>query len=273
VLVATPIGNLGDLAPRAVEALRTAAFVCCEDTRRTSTLLRHAGLRGVRMVVANEHTERSRVDEIVDALATGRDVAFVSDAGTPGISDPGERVVRGVLDAGFDVTAVPGPAAALMALVVSGLRTDRFVFEGFVPRSGRERTERLAAIAAETRTSVLHEAPHRLARTLADLAAVCGETRFVVLARELTKLHEEIWRGTLADAIRHVEERDPRGEYVIVLAGRPRDDAPVDDETIVAALTDALARGLSRRSATDEVAATLAVPRRRAYDLATRLGR
>jgi 16S rRNA (cytidine1402-2'-O)-methyltransferase len=273
VLVATPIGNLGDLSPRAVEAMRTAAIICCEDTRRTATLLRHAGISGIRMVVANEHTEHGRIDEIVEILASGRDVAFVSDAGTPGISDPGERVVRGVIAAGHTVTAVPGPAAVVMALVLSGLPADRFVFEGFVPRSGAERRARLAEVASERRTIVLYEAPHRLARTIDDLVTTCGPDRRLALCRELTKLHEEIWRGTLAEAAEHVATKDPRGEYVIVLGGRPVDLVVSDDDAVRAALTDAIARGASRKTAADEVAATLGVARKHAYDLATKLPR
>ena len=191
VLVSTPIGNLGDLTPRAVEALRSCALICCEDTRHSGKLLSHAGVSGVRLAVANEHTEAARVAEVIDLLAAGRDVAVVTDAGTPGISDPGSRLVRAVLDAGLPVSAVPGPAALVMALVISGFDTTRFVFEGFLPRSGRERTRRLAEVAAERRTSVLYEAPHRVQRTVADLAAACGGERRVALARELTKKFEE----------------------------------------------------------------------------------
>ena len=147
VLVSTPIGNLGDLPPRAVEALRAATLICCEDTRRTGRLLQHAGVTGVRMAVANEHTEAARTGQVLDVLGAGDDVALVTDAGTPGISDPGWRLVTAVVDAGFEVTAVPGPVALVMALVVSGLDTTRFAFEGFLPRSGRERTTRLGEVA------------------------------------------------------------------------------------------------------------------------------
>ncbi|MCB9393252.1 MAG: 16S rRNA (cytidine(1402)-2'-O)-methyltransferase [Acidimicrobiaceae bacterium] len=271
VLVATPIGNLGDLSPRAADALRAAALVCCEDTRRTGRLLQHAGV-SARMVVANEHTEIARIAEVLDLLAAGHDVALVSDAGTPGISDPGEHLVRAVLDAGHDVSAVPGPAAVVMALVLSGLPTTRFVFEGFLPRSGSERTHRIADVADERRTIVLYEAPHRLARTVGDLFAACGPDRQVALARELTKLHEEVWRGTLAEATVHVDHVEPRGEYVIVLAGAP--PAPdADDDTIRAALREALARGSTRKDAVATVTAALGVPKRRVFDLATSLPR
>jgi len=272
VLVATPIGNLGDLPPRAVEALQAATLICCEDTRRTGLLLHHAGVRGVRMAVTNEHTEHGRIGEVLDLLATGQSVAVVTDAGTPGISDPGERLVRAAIDAGHTVSAVPGPAAFVMALVVSGLPTARFVMEGFLPRSGQERAARLAEIATEHRTVVLHEAPHRVARTVADLGAVCGSDRRAVLARELTKMHEDVWRGTLADATAHLAATEPRGEYVVVLEGAPH-APPADDTTIAAALVDAIANGLSRSDAVATVVRALGVPKRRVYDIATSLPR
>jgi 16S rRNA (cytidine1402-2'-O)-methyltransferase len=272
LLVSTPIGNLGDLPPRAVEALAGAALICCEDTRRTGKLLAHAGVRGVRMAVTNEHTEHGRIAEVLDLLAAGRTVAVVTDAGTPGISDPGERLVRAAIDAGHAVSAVPGPAAFTMALVVSGLPTSRFVMEGFLPRSGAERARRLAEVAGEPRTVVLYEAPHRVARTVADLVAACGPDRHLVLARELTKLHEEVWRGTLAEAVAHLAASEPRGEYVVVLAGAPP-AAAADDDSIRAALLDALADGESRSSAVATVVATLGVAKRRVYDIATSLPR
>ena len=272
VLVATPIGNLGDLSPRAVEALRNAALICCEDTRRTGQLLSHTGIRGVPMAVTNEHTERSRVDEVIDVLNGGRNVALVSDAGTPGISDPGERLVRAVVAAGHRVSAVPGPAALVMAVVISGFDTSRFVFEGFLPRSGGERTQRLAEVASEHRTVVLYEAPHRVARTIADLRTVCGPERRVALARELTKMHEETWRGTLAEAVTHLSAHEPRGEFVVVLEGAPA-APPADDAAIRAALLTAMGDGESRSTAVATVMTALGVPKRRVYDIATALPR
>jgi 16S rRNA (cytidine1402-2'-O)-methyltransferase len=272
VLVSTPIGNLGDLPPRAVEALRTAALICCEDTRRTGKLLQHAGISGVRMAVANEHTERDRVEQVLRLLEAGSDVAFVSDAGTPGISDPGERLVRAVIDHGHRVSAVPGPAALVMALVISGFDTTRFAFEGFVPRSGSDRGRRLADVAAERRTTILYEAPHRVARTVTDLATHCGRDRRIVLARELTKLHEEVWRGTLGEAAAHLAEREPRGEYVLVLEAAPA-DGPADDDAITSALVTAMAGGDSRKAAIATVTAALGVSKRRVFDIATSLPR
>ena len=197
LLVATPIGNLGDISPRAVDALRSAALICCEDTRRTGKLMSHFGISGVRMAIANEHTETARIDQVLGLLAGGGTVAVVTDAGTPGISDPGELLVRAAIEHHHTVSAIPGPSADVMALIVSGLPSARYVFDGFLPRSGPERAVRLREACAERRTVVLYEAPHRLARTLADLVDGCGDERRVVLARELTKVHEEIWRGTL----------------------------------------------------------------------------
>jgi len=267
VLVATPIGNLADLSPRAIEALQTAALICCEDTRRTGGLLSHFGIRGVRMAIANEHTETARIDEVLDLLAAGRTVAVVTDAGTPGISDPGERLVAATIEAGHTVSAVPGPSADVMALVISGLPSARYVMDGFLPRSGPERAIRMREAAVESRTVVLYEAPHRLVRTLTDLHALCGGARRVVLARELTKIHEEVWRGTLAEALTHVAEREPLGEYVIVLAGAPSAAEATDDE-IRDGLTRELAGGASKKTAVATVADHLGVAKNRVYDLA-----
>ncbi|MFA5882885.1 MAG: 16S rRNA (cytidine(1402)-2'-O)-methyltransferase [Acidimicrobiia bacterium] len=273
VLVATPIGNLGDLAPRAVEALRSADVIAAEDTRRTRALLTHAGVPGGRRLIAvHEHNERARAAELVERIRAGARVAFVTDAGMPGISDPGERLVRVCSEAGLRVEVVPGPSAALAALVVSGLPTSRFVMEGFLPRSGKERTTRLAELSVETRTAVLFEAPNRVAATLGDLVAVCGGERRVVIARELTKRYEEVWRGTLTEAVAHVVDHEPRGEHVLVLAGASPTGAP-DDDAIRAAVQGLLGDGVSARDAAAEVAAALGVPKRRAYDIAIALRR
>jgi 16S rRNA (cytidine1402-2'-O)-methyltransferase len=272
VLVATPIGNLGDLSARAVDALRGADVVACEDTRRTGLLLQRVGVERTRLLRADEHAEHAVAAEVVRLLDEGAIVAVVTDAGTPGISDPGSRLVRAALDAGHDVTCVPGPVAAVAALVVSGLPTDRWVMEGFVPRSGAARAERLAEVAAERRTVVLYEAPHRVERTLTDLAVACGGERRIVMARELTKLHEEVWRGTLADACARVAAVAPRGEYVLVLDGAPP-PPPADTAEIEAALREVLDRGRSRKDAAAEVAAALGLRRNDVYDIALKLTR
>ena len=270
VLVGTPIGNLGDLSPRAVEALAGADVVCCEDTRHSRKLLSHAGLRSPRLVAVHEHNEREQADLVVRWLDEGKVVAVITDAGLPGISDPGELLVRAAADAGHVVEVVPGPSAALAGLVVSGLPTRRFCFEGFLPRKGSERARRLASMATEERTTVLFEGPHRLAATLADLAAACGPERRCALARELTKLHEEVWRGTLGEAAARAAQGVALGEHVVAVAGA--EPAEVDDETAAAAVAEALAAGLSARDAAAEVAATLSVSRNRAY-AATQAGK
>ena len=267
VLVGTPIGNLGDLSPRAAEVLAAADVIACEDTRRTGRLLAHLGLASPGYVVLNEHTEGDRTAELVARARAGADVVVVSDAGMPGVSDPGEWLVSQAVAAGVPVEVVPGPSSLLAALVVSGLTTSRFVFEGFLPRRGSARTERLGAVLRESRTTVLFEAPHRLARTLEDLVAVAGAERRIVLARELTKLHEEIWRGTLGEAVERIGAVEPRGEYVLVVDGAPP-TPDADDGAILEALADARRRGLSTRDASTEVADRLGVPRRRVYGLA-----
>jgi 16S rRNA (cytidine1402-2'-O)-methyltransferase len=267
VLVATPIGNLGDISQRARDALAGADLIACEDSRHSGRLVKHLGVADPAYVVVNEHTERETTARIVDAIAAGRTVALITDAGTPAISDPGAVVVRAVIEAGHTVTAVPGPAALVMALVLSGLPTTRFVFEGFIPRSGGDRERRLVDIATEERTVVLYESPHRVVRTLTDLADACGPDRRVAVARELTKLHEEVWRGTVADAVEWFTARDPIGEFVLVVDGAPP-AAPADEERITRAVDAALAEGLSVRDAADRVAADLGAPRRNVYRIA-----
>ncbi len=271
VLVGTPIGNLGDLAPRAVDALAGADVICCEDTRRTGRLLQHAGVARRTMLTVNDHTEAAAIADVVSRLGRGQRVAVVTDAGMPGISDPGERLVRAASADGHRVEVVPGPSAAITALVASGLPTGRFVFEGFLPRKGSGRSARLAEVAGERRTTVLYEAPHRLARTIADLAAACGSERRVVLGRELTKLHEEVWRGTLGQALDRLDEVEPRGEHVIVLDAAPEPDTATDED-IVAAVGQARAAGATTRDAAASVAGELGVSKRRVYDLAVRRG-
>ena len=262
-LVATPIGNLGDLQPRAIEMLAAAELVCCEDTRRTGLLLHHSGVKAKRMAVCNEHTEHDLIERVLGVLGSGGDVAVVSDAGTPGVSDPGERLVRAAIEAGHDVSSVPGPSAAVMAVTISGLDTSRFVFEGFLPRKGRERASRLAELASERRTSVLYEAPHRALRTLTDLGEVCGPDRDIVVARELTKLHETVVRGTLGS----IDIGEPRGEYVFVLAGALVDDTPATDEDVQRLLNEAIATGMTKRDAAAAVAEQTGRARRDVYQL------
>jgi 16S rRNA (cytidine1402-2'-O)-methyltransferase len=270
-LVATPIGNLGDLSPRAIEVLGHVQLVCCEDTRRTGRLLQHAGIRAERLAVCNEHTEFGLIDNVLDVLAGGGDVAVVSDAGSPGISDPGERLVVAAIAADHVVSAVPGPTAATMAVTISGLVSGRYVYEGFLPRKGRERAARIADIAKEARTVVLYEAPHRISRTLQDLLDACGPDRPVSVSRELTKLHEETIRGTLGDIAIAIDE--PRGEYVIVLGAAAVEPIELDDDAVRRELQLAIEGGATSSDAASEVAQRTGRRKRDVYDLAITLAR
>lgn len=266
VLVGTPIGNLGDLSGRAVEALAAADVVCCEDTRRTGRLLQHAGVHGTRLRRVDEHTEAEAAAEVCELVANGATVAVVTDAGMPALTDPGGQLVAACAAAGHTVTVVPGPSAGLAALAVSGLRAGRFCFEGFLPRKGKARAERLEQIARERRTTVVYESPHRLRSCLEDLAEACGPSRRGVVARELTKLHEEIARGSLADLCEWATG-PVKGEVVIVIEGAPEDDPEATDRELLEAAKALVAEGMSRRDAAAAAAATHGVPRRRVYNL------
>ena len=262
ILVATPIGNLGDLSPRAIEELAKADVICCEDTRRTGRLLAHAGVEKRPLMVVNDHSEAGQV-RAVPAPDRGERVAVVTDAGTPGISDPGERLVRAASAAGHRIEVVPGPSAAIVALVASGLPTGRFCFEGFLPRRGSGRTERLEALASERRTIVLYEAPHRLAVARSRTwRARWARDRRVAIAGELTKLHEEVWRGRLSDAADAVVA--PAVELVLIVQGAPESGLPPDEE-VEAALRRRLAAGLGTKAAATEVAEELGVSKRVVY--------
>jgi 16S rRNA (cytidine1402-2'-O)-methyltransferase len=252
--------------------LAEADLICCEDTRHTRKLLTHAGISGVALMAVHGHNEAEMAERVVAQVTAGATVALVSDAGMPGVSDPGQRVVAAATAAGLAVTVIPGPSAALAALVGSGLAGDRFCFEGFLPRKGRERADRLAEIAGEARTVVIYESPHRVAHTLDDLHQVCGPDRLVAVARELTKLHEQRWQGTLAAAVQWVRLTPPRGEWVLVLAGAVAPAADVDDTAVRDALLGRMAAGDDRRAAVAAVVAALKVPKRRAYALSLELG-
>jgi 16S rRNA (cytidine1402-2'-O)-methyltransferase len=269
-VVATPIGNLGDLTLRATETLSKVDVIACEDTRRTGNLLRHIGAKDFRYAVVNEHTEYDATNQIVDALNNGDDVALVSDAGTPGISDPGSLLVQAVIEAGHQVVPIPGASAAISTLSVGGLDTRRFFFEGFLPRDGKERTDRLAFLKSVPVTTVVYEAPHRIVKTLNELQQNLGGERRVVLARELTKIHEEIWRGSISDAIEHISNAEPIGEYVILIESAPPRPA-VTEDLIDSALKSALVDGRSVKDAANDVADMFQLPKRDLYERALRL--
>ncbi len=238
-LVSTPIGNLDDLSPRAAEVLRSVSRVLAEDTRRSRILVDRVGSEAT-LVSVREHNERARAEQIVAWLGGGEDLALVTDAGTPLVSDPGARVVDAVVAAGHDVTPIPGPSAPLAALVASGLPAERFTFLGFPARKGRDREADLTRIADSAETVVLFESPHRLVRLLEDLEPRCGPERRVCVAREITKLHEEFVRGTLSEALRYYRENAPRGEVTVVVA--PADVANEPGADMVQARAEAAER-------------------------------
>jgi 16S rRNA (cytidine1402-2'-O)-methyltransferase len=252
-LVGTPIGNLGDVSERSRATLADVDLVAAEDTRRTGRLLQHLGIARPLLSVF-EGNERERVGPILDALREGRDVALVTDAGMPSVSDPGYRLVRACADAGLEVRVVPGPSSVTAALVVSGLPTDRFVFEGFLPRKAGDRRERLTALAPERRTVVLFESPNRIAATLRELADAFGADRPAALCRELTKLHEEVVRGSLEEIAASLGGTVPKGEIVLVVGGRTAEPRP-SMESLVAEARALVDEGARKREAAAAVAA------------------
>jgi 16S rRNA (cytidine1402-2'-O)-methyltransferase len=266
-IVSTPIGNLGDITYRAVQVLSAVHRVLAEDTRRTSILLRHYSIT-TPLVSAHAHNEEARSEQILGWLDAGQDLALVSDAGTPLLSDPGARIVQRVIAGGHDIVPVPGPSALLACLVASGLDNETFTFFGFIARSGQARAVRLAQIATLQHTAVVYEAPTRIARLVTDLAKVCGPDRRVAVGRELTKLHEEFFRGTLVDAQRYYEDRVVRGEVVLALEGASSEAAPVDREDAHSLAVELLRGGDRPSTVARELARRLSLPRREAYDIA-----
>jgi 16S rRNA (cytidine1402-2'-O)-methyltransferase len=250
-LVGTPIGNLGDLSDRARSTLAAVALIAAEDTRRTGRLLKSAGVRAPLLSMFEGNEER-RAAEVVARLEAGDDVAVVTDGGMPSVSDPGYRVVRLAIDRGIDVRVVPGPSAAVAALVVSGLPTDRFVFEGFLPRRPGERARRLREVRHDPRTVVVFESPRRVPALLRDVVAVLGDRR-VAVCRELTKLHEEVIRGRAAEVLASLGDRPLRGEVVVVIEGA-REAEPVDREVLLAQVRELIEGGMRTREAARVVA-------------------
>ena len=267
-IVGTPIGNLEDITQRALRTLREVAVIACEDTRETRKLLNHFQI-DTPVTSYHEHNKRTAGPRLIERLLGGDDVALVTDAGMPAISDPGEDLVRSAIEAGIPVVPVPGPTAFVTALVASGLPTRRFVFEGFLQHKGRERREALERLKAEERTVILYEAPHRLRETLQDLRAALGDRR-AVACRELTKLYEEYVRGMLSELIVHFEAHEPRGEFVLILDGAspeaPEAEAgPADARSLARAVAELEAQGMDRKAAIKEVAQRLGLRKRAVY--------
>ncbi|MEP6590509.1 MAG: 16S rRNA (cytidine(1402)-2'-O)-methyltransferase [Gemmatimonadota bacterium] len=268
-IVATPLGHMGDLSPRAAETLRTVHTVAAEDTRRTQGLLAAIDAHP-RLLSYHAHSTDRRADALLGLLADGKDVALVSDAGTPAISDPGVELVALAREAGVRVVPIPGPSAVATALSAAGQPGDRYLFLGFVPRKGKERKHLLERAAREEWTVVFFEAPPRVVELLTDLAVLCGGDRTAVVARELTKMHEELRSGTLDELARHYADATPRGEVTLVLAGRgaqPEERVEVDAAAVALLVDEWLAAGESRKDIVRRVAARFNLPRNEAYRL------
>ena len=267
-LVPTPIGNLGDISTRCRETLEQADFIAAEDTRVSLKLLNHLGIKKS-LVSYFEHNKTAKGDMIVQRILAGETCALVSDAGSPAISDPGEELVKQCAEAGITVCAIPGPCAVITALSISGQSTGRFCFEGFLSTAKKSRKEHLESLVTETRTMIFYEAPHKLVNTLEDMAAVFGEDRPISLCRELTKLHEEVIRTTLGEAIAKYTETPPKGEFVLVVAGatlvEKEKATPADAAARVAQLME---EGLSRKDAVKQTAKELDLPKNVVYDAA-----
>ncbi len=270
-LVPTPIGNLGDISQRCRETLEGADFIAAEDTRVTLKLLNHLGIKKS-LVSYYEHNKAFKGDKIVDRILSGETCALVSDAGSPAISDPGEDLVKQCAAAGITVCAIPGPCAAITALSSSAQATGRFCFEGFLSTAKKSRREHLESLKKETRTMIFYEAPHKLLNTLEDMAEAFGPDRSISLCRELTKLHEEVVRTTLGEAITRYTEAPPKGEFVLILAGAEPEVEEAPTETDAAArVAQLMAGGLSRKDAIKQTARELDMPKNAVYDAALKI--
>lgn len=269
-LVATPIGNMGDISLRAEEALRNADLVAAEDTRHSGLLLSKLGIKKP-LVSYYREIEGKREDELLERLAAGEDIALISDAGTPGVCDPGAAILRAAVREDFEVDAIPGCCAAITALVLSGLPTERFAFEGFIAR-GSARAAYLDKLKSEERTLIFYEAPHRLRESLQDLAAVFGGERRIAVCRELTKKFQEVQRGTLDEMQEHWQEREPKGEFVLVVAGaEPMAEQAATEGEVMAHLARLMDGGMKHKAAAKEVAAVYGLSVGDVYDMGLRL--
>ena len=267
-LVPTPIGNLGDISIRCRETLEQADFIAAEDTRVTLKLLNHLGIKKS-LVSYYEHNKATQGSRIVERILAGETCALVSDAGSPAISDPGEDLVKQCAAAGIPVCAIPGPCAAITALSISAQATGRFCFEGFLSTAKKSRREHLDSLEKEQRTMIFYEAPHKLLTTLTDMAEVFGEDRPISLCRELTKLHEEVVRTTLGQAVARYTQSPPKGEFVLVVAGAPEEKQALPSETDAAArVSQLIAEGISRKDAVKQTAKELGLPKNAVYDIA-----
>lgn len=265
-MVGTPIGNLEDITLRAIRILKEVDLIAAEDTRRTGKLLQHLQIK-TPQISYHEHNKDWRTEELIARLQQGMQIALVTDAGMPSISDPGVELVSAAIAADIPVIPIPGPTAAISALAASGMPTERFTFEGFLPSKESERRERLELLQSETKTVILYEAPHRILKTLTDLATAVGN-REIVLARELTKIHEEFWRGSIEEAIAmYTNERQPKGEYTLVLKGAAETSLISSETEIKQELQQLLDRGMTRSQASRHLAKLTSLSRREIYQL------
>ncbi|MGH1394306.1 MAG: 16S rRNA (cytidine(1402)-2'-O)-methyltransferase [Trichormus sp.] len=266
-IVGTPIGNLEDITLRAMRILQNVDLIAAEDTRHTGKLLQHLQVK-TPQVSYHEHNSSSRIPELLEHLQTGKAIALVSDAGMPGISDPGYELVKACVETNIPVVPIPGASAAITALSAAGLPTDKFVFEGFLPAKSQQRREYLETLQTESRTIIFYESPHRLRDTLQDLADIWGSDRQIVLARELTKLYEEFWRGSLGEAIAHYQQKEPQGEYTLVVAGNPPSQPLLTEAQLKAELEQLMRQGISRSQASRQLNKYTALNRRQVYQIA-----
>jgi 16S rRNA (cytidine1402-2'-O)-methyltransferase len=268
-LIGTPIGNLSDFSPRAVETLSTVDFIAAEDTRVTLKLLNHFDIHKP-LVSYYEHNKYASGEKIVQRILNGESCGLVTDAGMPAVSDPGEDIVRMCMEQDIPVTVIPGPTALITALVLSGLPTGRFCFEGFLSTNNKGRREHLEELTDEPRTMIFYEAPHKLRKTLSDLKDVFGEGRKITLCRELTKLHEEILPFSLSDAVRYYEEHDPKGEYVLIVEGRPEESDPcMSEEDALALVSQYRAEGRSLKESCKLASSQSGFSKNELYSMAT----
>ncbi|WP_353931115.1 16S rRNA (cytidine(1402)-2'-O)-methyltransferase [Okeanomitos corallinicola TIOX110] len=266
-IVGTPIGNLEDMTFRAVRILQAVDIIAAEDTRHTGKLLQHFQVKTPQMSY-HEHNRNSRIPEILEYLQFGKAIALVSDAGMPGISDPGYELVKACVEAEITVVPIPGASAVITALSASGLATDKFIFEGFLPAKSQQRRQKLEYLQAEARTLVFYESPHRLRDTLKDLETVLGSDRQIVIARELTKLYEEFWHGTTSEAIAHYQQQEPQGEYTLLLAGIEPSKPQITEAELKTELLAMMKQGISRSQASRQLAKEISVSRNKLYQLA-----
>jgi 16S rRNA (cytidine1402-2'-O)-methyltransferase len=269
-VVGTPIGNLEDMTFRAISVLQNVDLIAAEDTRHTGKLLHHFQIK-TPQISHHEHNRATRIPELIDKLQQGKSIALVTDAGMPCVSDPGYELVKACAAANLPIVPIPGVTAVVTALAASGLPSDRFTFEGFLPAKEKDRRNALMQLQTESRTMIFYESPHRLRESLVTILETLGETREITIARELTKMHEEFWRGTVSHAVAAYQTREPKGEYTIVIAGATPIVTTTSSEDIRIALKDLLAQGISPSQASKQLAQELGMSKRDIYQISLEL--